>query len=318
MEVDIDTADFKGNFPESCEMHAFVSHGDINWSTQNDSDLPWELILTRKRLSAHQQHRFLLENVEGQIFDHVKITIYPDGGLKRVRVIGKKASDAHQSAVNAETEVVNDGSETSQLITPAAESTLVFPVFPLTPLAFAPFGQVVQAYKDQAAAPKGTQITSCNGGTASKFHKLALLQSSYPAESGATSGISIYRCDPFKAFNADGTVPIKVLERHVATNQVFIPMGSGDGQGLKNPGDRYLVVVANNGPDDRPVLDSLKAFVATTAQGIVYNPAVWRECQYDRLSRRSLKNLLFSMRRSPNDSLRQGESIFNVEPLDLI
>jgi len=40
----------------------------------------------------------------------------------------------------------------------------------------------------------------------------------------------------------------------------------------------YLVVVALNGEDDKPDIKTLRAFISTTAQGISYDTAVWREC----------------------------------------
>jgi len=37
----------------------------------------------------------------------------------------------------------------------------------------------------------------------------------------------------------------------------------------------YLVIVALNGADDKPDLNTLRAFVASTSQGIAYHAAVW-------------------------------------------
>lgn len=54
-------------------------------------------------------------------------------------------------------------------------------------------------------------------------------------------------------------------------------MGKGPGEGLADPGCAYLVVVAKNAPDGRPDVATVRAFVANTSQGIVYNTAVWRE-----------------------------------------
>jgi len=54
-------------------------------------------------------------------------------------------------------------------------------------------------------------------------------------------------------------------------------MGQGDGDGLSDPGSSYLVVVAKNGRDGGPDLGTLRAFVATAAQGIVYDTGVWHQ-----------------------------------------
>jgi len=46
---------------------------------------------------------------------------------------------------------------------------------------------------------------------------------------------------------------------------------------LSETADRYLVVVAKNGEDNRPDLKTARAFVATTAQGVVYDTGIWRK-----------------------------------------
>jgi len=234
--------------------------------------------LPRTKLGPHRQHYFQLENVQGRAYTHVKLTVYPDGGIKRVRIIGTKL-DGDETASGHKIRTQGDPVVApSPIPVPAAPSnTTIIPVLPLTPEAFTPFGQVIQGYADHNAAPRGTRITPANQGSASKLHKLALLTSSYPAQAGATSGLSVYRCNPLKIVNGDRTSEIKMLERHPFTNQAFIPMGGGPGEGLETPGRAYLVVVAKNGPDDRPDLKTLRAFVASAAQGIVYNTAIWRE-----------------------------------------
>lgn len=69
--VEVDTAHFLGNFPESCELHA----------TNFDGQLPpdsaeWTSILGRSKLSAGKQHFFRLEQ-EKKSFSHVKLTMHP-------------------------------------------------------------------------------------------------------------------------------------------------------------------------------------------------------------------------------------------------
>ncbi|KAF5393234.1 hypothetical protein D9757_000742 [Collybiopsis confluens] len=249
-QVELDTAHFKGNFPESCEIHALSSE-DNYWPAERSENEDWTL-----------------DNVEEAIFTHIKLTIYPDGGLKRVRMVGRRSATGVASVPDAPSVA-----ESCSIIAAAqSASSSTVPVLPLTPEAFASYGQVVQAYNDHAATPKGTMITPANAGTASKFHKLSLLTSSYPPTAGGTTGISVYRCQPLK-----GVAMLTMLERHSFTNQAFIPMGRGPGEGLSEPSRRYLVVVAKNGADDKPDMKSLRAFVASTAQGIVYNTGIWHQ-----------------------------------------
>ncbi|KAJ7497479.1 allantoicase [Mycena latifolia] len=272
-QVEIDTAHFKGNFPESCEMHALSIPGDVDWTSTKGENYEWTLILPRTKLGPHRQHYFQLENVQGKLYTHVKVTIHPDGGIKRIRIIGTKALT---SASHPTTKEQTGLAEVSAIVTSPPDVKTV-PVLRLTPEAFVPFGKVIQAYEDHNAAPKGTKITPANQGSASKFHKLSLLASSYPSEAGATAGLSVYRCQPLEGIATDGTAELKVMERHPFTNQAFIPMGRGTGEGLSDPGCAYLVVVAKNAADGRPDLTTVRAFVASGSQGIVYDTAVWHQ-----------------------------------------
>lgn len=268
--AEIDTANFIGNFPESCELHAINATSDIPDSDSTD----WVTILSQVKLGPHRRHFFQLEADQESLFTHVKLTIYPDGGVKRLRIIGTRGTYKEYAVP----ETVTECASIATPIRRKATIGKVIPALPLTLEAFAAFGQVIQAYDNHAAAPPGTKITPANGGTARKFHKLALIKSSYPEGHSATSGISVYRCNPVKV--TDGMVELNVLERHKYTNQAFIPMGAcgfSGGETLREPGNKYLVVVALNGDDDKPELSTLRAFIATAAQGIMYNTAVWHQ-----------------------------------------
>ncbi|KJA20710.1 hypothetical protein HYPSUDRAFT_772433 [Hypholoma sublateritium FD-334 SS-4] len=268
-EVEIDTNHFLGNFPESCEIHALYTNEDL----AKDPELPdasrWKLILPRTKLGAHRQHHFELDNVGGETYTHVKVTIHPDGGLKRIRVLGRKVQSDSSLFSTAAHEVV----ATPLPMSTAQSNITVVPVLPITVEAFAPYGQVIQAY---ASRPEGIKVTPANAGTADKFHKLTLPNSSYPVDAGAGLGISVYRCKPLDDIS-DGVTILRALERHPYTSQAFIPMGQGGGEGIADPATSYLVVVAHNGPDDKPDMKTLKAFVATAAQGISYNAGIWHQ-----------------------------------------
>ncbi|GAW04263.1 allantoicase [Lentinula edodes] len=67
-QVELDTAHFKGNFPESCEIHALTSASNVVWTMEHSESDNWTLILPRTRLGPHRQHYFQLENVGGTPF----------------------------------------------------------------------------------------------------------------------------------------------------------------------------------------------------------------------------------------------------------
>jgi allantoicase len=78
--VDVNTAFFRGNFPESCSMEA--SEGEEG---------PWTEILPKSPLRGDAENLFPVET-NGH-FTHVKLHIYPDGGVARLRVYGRVAPD---------------------------------------------------------------------------------------------------------------------------------------------------------------------------------------------------------------------------------
>ena len=304
--VEIDTAHYMGNFPESCELRAINSPDLVPPHQQETPEASegasWAVILPRTKLGPHKQHVFQLQNVDHAKYTHVMLTIHPDGGVKRVRVVGTRSA------------VFGDG----QMKTLEA--------LPLTPEGFATFGQVVQGYRDLNAVPRGVRVTGANQGSAFKIHKLSLLESSYPRDVRATTGLSVYRCQPIDA-KPGGHWDIKILERHLHTNQAFIPMGPGSANErdheLMETARGYLVVVAQNGKDDKPDLETMRAFIATSAQGIVYNTGIWRK--FHRIPFTTNKAKLERIR-SPHGGVGEGltsltapeASLLTVpQPLDL-
>jgi allantoicase len=86
--VEVDTAHFKGNFPESCSLEACDASGQTVTEYSFDA-LPWKELLTRTRLQAHTRHFFEDELLPVGVATHVRFNIYPDGGVSRLRLMGK-------------------------------------------------------------------------------------------------------------------------------------------------------------------------------------------------------------------------------------
>ena len=84
--AEIDTAHFKGNYPDRVSLEAAMFESDDDAS--NDSD-KWQTLLPQARLKMDQQHYFddALEKI-GPV-SHVRMSIYPDGGVSRIRLFGQ-------------------------------------------------------------------------------------------------------------------------------------------------------------------------------------------------------------------------------------
>jgi allantoicase len=87
--VDVNTAFFRGNFPESCSIEAAESE-----------EGPWTEILPRSPLRGDAENLFPIE--ANRRFTHVRLHIYPDGGVARLRVYGRVVPDRERLAEHGE------------------------------------------------------------------------------------------------------------------------------------------------------------------------------------------------------------------------
>jgi ureidoglycolate lyase len=126
-----------------------------------------------------------------------------------------------------------------------SDALRALPIEPLTALAFASFGDVIE--------PAGAkQVYAINAGTSQRFHDLAALDC---ASEGGRVIVSIFRAEarvlPFA---------VTMLERHPLGSQAFVPM---------DPATRYVVVVSES-PDATP-----RAFLARDGQGVNLARGTW-------------------------------------------
>ena len=101
-KVVVDTKDFRGNFPRAVKVEALATEvGKAALGTEPDpkhDSAAWvELVKGEKGTKADTEHVFENEDLavsvppEGFVWTHVKLTIIPDGGVKRLRVFGQRA-----------------------------------------------------------------------------------------------------------------------------------------------------------------------------------------------------------------------------------
>lgn len=85
--LEIDTAYFKGNYPESCSLEA-INSGSLAAESLTEPAVPWKPVLSRTKLQAHTRHFFENEILDAGTASHVRFSIFPDGGVSRLRVYG--------------------------------------------------------------------------------------------------------------------------------------------------------------------------------------------------------------------------------------
>lgn len=82
----IDTCHFKGNYPDS-----FILEGcsiDVNDESKLPGNVQWETIIAQSKLQADHEHYFEKEITNKSAFTHVRLSIFPDGGISRMRLNG--------------------------------------------------------------------------------------------------------------------------------------------------------------------------------------------------------------------------------------
>jgi allantoicase len=86
--LEVDTAWFKGNFPDTCSLEA-INAADLTVDKLTDLSLEWKNILPRTKLQAHTRHFFESEILDAGTVSHLRFNIFPDGGVSRLRVYGR-------------------------------------------------------------------------------------------------------------------------------------------------------------------------------------------------------------------------------------
>jgi len=90
-EVIIDTCHFKGNFPDTFTLEGLTTDNDDFSDVSCSRD--WQPIIKRTALKADHEHHYLDEQILNQYepYTHVRLSIFPDGGISRMRLLGNRA-----------------------------------------------------------------------------------------------------------------------------------------------------------------------------------------------------------------------------------
>jgi len=89
-KVEVDTAHFKGNYPDRASIEAalFDSSEEVSVASKK-----WRTLLAESKLEMDKQHEFESELESLGDVSHVRLSIYPDGGISRVRLYGRPSKD---------------------------------------------------------------------------------------------------------------------------------------------------------------------------------------------------------------------------------
>ena len=89
--VVVDTANFTGNFPAECSVEACAAEGYPSPGELLADGVTWAQLVPRSPLAGDTENRFTVG--DARRFTHLRLTIYPDGGVARLRAEGEVVPD---------------------------------------------------------------------------------------------------------------------------------------------------------------------------------------------------------------------------------
>jgi allantoicase len=92
-KIEIDTAHFKGNYPDRASIQAISIDKNITTKDLIQSSENWDVILDETKLTADNIHEYEINSNSKAEATHIRLNIYPDGGVSRLRIFGKKLDD---------------------------------------------------------------------------------------------------------------------------------------------------------------------------------------------------------------------------------
>lgn len=88
--IEVDTAHFKGNYPDRVAIDAICVEAQPDPSDLARADVTWQALLPETKIQADSRHHFDQLQQCGAV-THVRMRIIPDGGVSRLRLYGRRA-----------------------------------------------------------------------------------------------------------------------------------------------------------------------------------------------------------------------------------
>src|SRR5262249_20753214 len=99
--AEIDTTFFKGNYPDSASIETALvrdaGSGNVSADVSSKAIGDWQTVLAETKLEADRLHAHDLRT--HALASHVRLNIFPDGGVCRFRVFGAPEARARARAV---------------------------------------------------------------------------------------------------------------------------------------------------------------------------------------------------------------------------
>jgi len=90
-KIEVDTCHYKGNYPDRCSLQAALVDGTSEKSVITEA-MFWPELMSEQKLGMDRIHTFTGDAIQmlGPV-NYVKLNIFPDGGVSRLRIFGRLA-----------------------------------------------------------------------------------------------------------------------------------------------------------------------------------------------------------------------------------
>ena len=88
--IELDTNHFKGNYPDSASIEGCLAYAE---TVMDLGSSDWNDVLPQTKLKPHSRHFFEKTVRNVGVVSHVRLNIYPDGGVSRLRIYGTVGAD---------------------------------------------------------------------------------------------------------------------------------------------------------------------------------------------------------------------------------
>ena len=88
-KLEIDTHHFKGNYPNSFSVQSALMPNKVKSKKILSKSKKWRLLLEKTKLKPHKKHSFKIKTFKKNKLNCLRINIFPDGGISRIRAFGQ-------------------------------------------------------------------------------------------------------------------------------------------------------------------------------------------------------------------------------------
>ena len=88
-DIVIQTHHFKGNYPASFSIQGERLSNNVDVKKLIKNSIKWQLLVGNKKLKPHDDLKISKLNLKSEKINYIKLNIFPDGGISRLRIYGK-------------------------------------------------------------------------------------------------------------------------------------------------------------------------------------------------------------------------------------